>query len=298
MLKFEEVVQCSDVTMAYKSYESQDEKINMIRMLVNEPGLQGKIDLDLELALTLKLCQLFPGLPDDIAMRLVPNLDFLKNEDIGQLVPWNRRKRRRLAKAKNIALHIFAGPDPQWWEKQLSDNETEVLCVDIEGHGVKANLLDPYVFGYLLQLAASGKVRVILGGPPCRTVSALRFQGDEGPRPVRTDECPYGVADLNPQEQEMVEQDVLLMHRYLALFVLAEQVRQPEESPTQLVLEQPEDPARYRYLLQMWRSMGTCLHFAPKPGDTSKNSMAFSWFTLTRLPWATAGESQQRWRPT
>ena len=34
----------------------------------------------------------------------------------------------------------------------------------------------------------------------------------------------------------------------LALYVLAEDVRPPEEPQTQLAIEQPEDPARYRKL--------------------------------------------------
>ena len=32
----------------------------------------------------------------------------------------------------------------------------------------------------------------------------------------------------------------------LALYIIAEDVRPPEQPQTQLVLEQPEDPARYR----------------------------------------------------
>ena len=51
---------------------------------------------------------------------------------------------------------------------------------------------------------------------------------------------------MTTTEAELVEGDALLMHRYLALFVVAEEVRTPEAPPTQLIMEQPEDPARYR----------------------------------------------------
>jgi hypothetical protein len=44
----------------------------------------------------------------------------------------------------------------------------------------------------------------------------------------------------------LVEGDVTLWFRGLSLFILAEDVRDQQGSPTQLVLEQPEDPARYR----------------------------------------------------
>ena len=116
---------------------------------------------------------------------------------------------------------------------------------------MKANLLDPHVYAFLLGIASSGKLRALLGGPPCRTVSALRFQQDDGPRPVRTEDFPYGIPEMTQPEENLVNQDVLLMYRFLALFVLAEQVRLPEEHPTQFVLEQPEDPARYRASLEV-----------------------------------------------
>ena len=42
--------------------------------------------------------------------------------------------------------------------------------------------------------------------------------------------------------------DVILWFGMLALYVLAEDVRPPEEPQTQLAIEQPEGPARYRKL--------------------------------------------------
>ena len=78
-----------------------------------------------------------------------------------------------------MVLHVFSGGNPQFWERNLSTSTTEVLCVDVQG-GVKANLLDKNVYAFLLTVAASGKLRVRLGGPPCRTVSALRSQDDGG----------------------------------------------------------------------------------------------------------------------
>ena len=86
----------------------------------------------------------------------------------------------------------------------------------------------------------------MLLGPPCRTVSSLRYQGDGGPGVLRDDENPYGRPDLSPSDMGLVEGDVTLWFRGLSPFILAEDVRDQQGSPTQLVLEQPEDPARYR----------------------------------------------------
>ena len=227
-------------------YVRQRDKLWKIRALTQTAIDSETPPLNAELALTFCLQEIFPGLPEDVLTRLVPPLDVLESDDFGSMLPWNRRKRRRVHRAKNVVVHVFAGENHQWWEKQCSSRDTEVLCVDIIGGPVKANLLDPNIYAYLLGIAGSGKLKVLLGGPPCRTVSALRYQDDDGPRPVRTEECPYGIEELTPQEAEMVEHDVILMHRFLALYVLAEQVRNPIEPPTQLVMEQPEDPARYR----------------------------------------------------
>ena len=80
-----------------------------------------------ELALTVKLKALFPALPDDILMRVIPDMTNMRDGIDGHLLPWNRGK-RNLANAKQVVVHLFS-----------------------------------------------------LGGPPCRTVSALQYQDDGGP---------------------------------------------------------------------------------------------------------------------
>ena len=201
--------------------------------------------LDAEVAMTLKMREIFPQLPEEILMKLIPRLEQLKAEDFGTKIPWNRHKRRRLQRAKHIVLHLFSGPNQRYWEHQCSAADTEVLCVDIDS-SVPANILDKNVFAFLLSLCASGRVRSIIGGPPCRTMSALRYQGDGGPGILRNDEFPYGLPDLSVRDTELVVNDVTMMFRFLALFILAEDIRTAESVPTQMALEQPEDPARYR----------------------------------------------------
>jgi hypothetical protein len=161
--------------------------------------------LNLETAMTVKMKQEFPGLPDHLMMKLIPHLEMVRAEDFGARLPWNRHKRRRLLRAKKIILHIFAGPDSKYWEKQCASADTEILCVDIGGSH-PANLHDKNVYGFLLALCASGRVRAIVGGPPCRTLTALRYQDDGGAGVLRNDEHPYGLPDLSPTNAALVEE--------------------------------------------------------------------------------------------
>lgn len=223
----------------------QHRKMVVIKTFLADRNLIDPQHLDIETAMTAKLRQVFPDLPDEVLMRIIPDLELFRSSKLGMYLPWNRRKRRQIARAESIVLHIFSGPDHKFWEKKLSSPTTAVLCVDLEGD-IRANLLDRHVFGYLLNLACTGRVKCIFGGPPCRSISALRYQDDNGPRVVRTEDHPYGLPDLSLSEAEMVMDDVTLWFRFLALYIMAEEVRHESEPQTDLVLEQPEDPARYR----------------------------------------------------
>ena len=158
----------------------QQRKLAMVRTLLADDTQVDRQRLDLELALTYKLRQLFPHLPDEVMMRIAPHLEMVKTENFESNLPWNRHKRRRLRQAKHVILHLFSGPDHNYWDQRCANANTEVLCIDTTC-STPANLHDRNVFGYLLTLCASGRVRAILGGPPCRTVSALRYQHDDGP---------------------------------------------------------------------------------------------------------------------
>ena len=93
---------------------------------------------------------------------------------------------------------------------------------------------------------ASGKLRALLGGPPCRTVSALRSQGDGGPGELRTEEHPYGLPTLSMADMEKVQNDSILFFRFLSLYAVAKEVQLPSDPSPQLILEQPRDPKEYR----------------------------------------------------
>ena len=226
-------------------YVHQWRKLAVVKTLMMDASMVDASRLDSEVAMTLKMKELFPNLPEEILMRLIPRLEQIKAEDFGSKIPWNRHKRRRLQRARNIIVHVFSGPNQRYWERQCSTAATEVLCVDTSG-AISANMLDKNTFAYLLTLCASGRVKAVIGGPPCRTISALRYQGDTGPGVLRDDEYPYGLPNLSMADHNLVMDDVTLMFRFLALYVMAEEVREEDEVPTQFTMEQPEDPARYR----------------------------------------------------
>ena len=222
------------------------QKALLIKTLFAQPSMVPMAPpLSTEMALTLKLKHLFQDVPDDLLMKVIPDLSDLQQVADGSLLPWNRRKRRRLAQAKQIVIHLFSGPDARYWEKALQQNGVEVLCVDLQA-AVAADLHDDNVYRFLLALAATGRVKAIVGGPPCRTVSALRYQDDDGPGILRSEEHPYGLPSISLAEQALVWGDSILLFRMLALYVLCEDVRHDHEPQTALALEQPEDPARYR----------------------------------------------------
>ena len=222
------------------------QKALLIKTLFAQPSMVPMAPpLSTEMALTLKLKHLLQDAPDELLMKVIPDLSDLQQVADGSLLPWNRRKRRRLAQAKQIVLHLFSGPDARYWEKALQQNGVEVLCVDLQA-AVAADMHDDNVYRFLLALAATGRVKAIVGGPPCRTVSALRYQDDDGPGVLRSEEHPYGLPSLSMAEQALVWGDSILLFRMLALYVLCEDVRHEHEPQTALALEQPEDPARYR----------------------------------------------------
>ena len=72
-----------------------------------------------EMALTLKMKMMFPDLPDEVLMKVIPDLSSLQVNE-GHRIPWNRHKRRRLQQAKSIVIHLFSGPDHRFWEKKIA----------------------------------------------------------------------------------------------------------------------------------------------------------------------------------
>ena len=135
----------------------------LVKALLHNPQLKGET-WSSEIALTLKVASLFPALPEEILAKIVPDLKSLHASDFNEALPWNRRKRRRLQRARHVILHLFSGPDSRYWEKQMGSSTTEILCIDLQG-SPKADILDGKVYAYLLTLASFWKIEGDLGWP-------------------------------------------------------------------------------------------------------------------------------------
>ena len=157
---------------------------------------------------------LFPQAPHHLLERLLP-----KKGWTGEGLPWNRHERRRIRKAREVVIHLFSGDSKQFWRRELEAESRVVLCVDTVIDPAM-NLLRDDVFAYLLDIADRGNLCALLGGPPCRTMSRLRYR-QPGPPPLREREGPYrfGLPQLDRHLQKQVEDDTALYLRQLYLYL-------------------------------------------------------------------------------
>ena len=205
----------------------------------------------------------------------------------------NRRLRKRFESCESLVIHLFSGPDQGWWKKRLDSSKRSVLCLDKEA-GADQDLLSDSVIGYLAELCESGKVDAVLGGPPCRTVSKLRFRRP-GPPPLRSRTGPerFGLTGLTDGQRELAVSDAVLWFRQLWLFTLTQEARNEK---VMFLKENPRDPEEYKH-----------------PGDPNVYPSFYAWpewaafsgtrMRSTRSAWSlehlvTAGASRRHWGPT
>eukprot|EP00438_Fugacium_kawagutii_P028377 Skav221621 [mRNA] locus=scaffold2664:47322:51461:- [translate_table: standard] len=200
------------------------QRLQTIRALAANPQALDPTKMTMDMAMLVKLRALFPMLPEEVLERTVPPFEAAMMTDLGSKVPWNRRKRRRLQRADNVIVHLYAGNCGQYWEKALGSHNTEVLCVDLLAP-VSSDMMSPEVFWFVMSLMMTGRVKAILAGPPCRTVSALRFQDDQGPGVVRDEQHPWGRPENTEKDAELVLNDSALWVKALLAYSLAEDAR-------------------------------------------------------------------------
>ena len=88
------------------------------------------------------------------------------------------------------------------------------------------DLLEDQPYGKLCQAAIEGRVRLVCGGPNCRTWSILRwFPKPNAPAPVRgrAEDLVWGLPTLTASEQEEVDGESLLILRQMFLTTLMKQ---------------------------------------------------------------------------
>ena len=104
-------------------------------------------------------------MPELILERLPPRSEWTS-------LPWNRRTRRRIQKAKEVILHLYSGPDAKFWEKELETADRVVLCINLElGEGQDVG--KDSVMAYLMELCASGKSPGQPSPPPASSTAFL-----------------------------------------------------------------------------------------------------------------------------
>ncbi len=104
------------------------------------------------------------------------------------------------------------------------------------------DLLADQPYGHLCQAALDGRVRLVCGGPNCRTWSILRwFPKPNAPLPVRgrSEDLVWGLEALQPAEQLNVDNDSLLV---LWLMFLISLMKKHTQVSTASFLEHPQDP--------------------------------------------------------
>ena len=120
--------------------------------------------------------------------------------------------------------------------------EVEVLMdeIDIVRGKAKGNLLNPKLRMQYLAKVSAGNYDVVLGSPPCGTLSRARRTGDGGPRPLRSVNHPRGFPWLSGKARASV------LHANTFIYLCAHVLRVQAKQDRLILLEHPEDLGRSR----------------------------------------------------
>ena len=181
-----------------------------------------------------KLRQLFPEVPTRILQHVPGETNWQ-----GALLPFNRRKRRLVERAKTLVIYAFSGSKYQDWVT-LEKSGITVICLDLLlGH----NLLDPNLSGWLESVIESKGVNVWMLSPPCRSTSLCRHRQDDGPKPLRgVNEERFGLRTLSESQQAETDQDSILWLKSLYWMWCSHQTGRP----VKYILENPMDPNEWK----------------------------------------------------
>ena len=156
-------------------------------------------------------------------------------------------KERKLLMASNAwVVHLYAGELSEKGEPLRAVCRAGKILLEIDV--CNSRLWDMHrpmgVYRLLLWAASQGKIEDVIGGPPCRTYSALLHRPREGyPQPARSAEFPYGLPSLDPRRRAMVDRDTALVAKQLLIWNIAQYSR--GQGRVGFLLEHPRDPATY-----------------------------------------------------
>ena len=181
-----------------------------------------------------ELHSVFPEVPPRLLARVPGAVEL----DMGK-VPINRRMRKKLRETGTRILHLFAGEKTRMWT-QMNSESLIIVCIELE-RGL--NLHDSQLFGFIELYAREGLWDMVVGGPPCRTISLSRHRGDQGPRPLRSrnGDGRWGLGWNSMSQQEKVDGDSVLFLKMLWICYLSK-VGNPK---CEVMVEQPADPESY-----------------------------------------------------
>ena len=131
--------------------------------------------------------------------------------------PWSRAKRKSLYQSDNWVVHLFSGDGRTeeakrrsgvtscFWSEALSGDDV-MVDVDLTASRSLDLLQRDGVFRVLAWAALSGKIKVIIGGPPRQSFPTVSQGGAAGPQHLK---------------------ELQLITRMMVLFYPAEEGRQP-----------------------------------------------------------------------
>ena len=160
------------------------------------------------------LSAVFPQAPKTFISRAA-GLDSDPSALSSEGVPWNRRRRRSILKARSgeVMIHLFSG-EQRW--------RGPGFIVEVE-KSRGSDVLNERVYQHMLCWAIKGVVGAVVGGPFCRTASQCRVEGDGGPPPVRDrGSGRWGLKGLPGHLYDLVSEDSVLWMRFVLLYAVAQ----------------------------------------------------------------------------
>ena len=217
-----------DLIREYELYVGrQDQRVARLQSIIADLRDRGtgellelirKGDAQADAAFSVYVSRLYPEASDGVLDQCIVSLQ----ESLEENHTWNRRTRRRCSRAQGVVVHLFCGNARRAFENIAHRWDFAHLSVD-----VAEDLLCDSTYKFLLQQARDGRLRAVVGGPPCRTFSIARHLHEttgQGPRPIRLlgdsiGAC--GIKDLTCQEKAQRNTDDVMLLRFLTLMSFA-----------------------------------------------------------------------------
>ena len=212
-----------DLMREYELYVGrQDHRVARLQSIIDDLRDRGtgellelikKGDSQADAAFSVYVSRLYPEASAGVLDQCIVSLQ----ESLEENHTWNRRTRRRCSRAQGVVVHLFCGNARRAFENIAHRWDFAHLSVD-----VAEDILCDSTYNFLLQQARDGRLRAVVGGPPCRTFSIARHLHEttgQGPRPIRLLGDSIGACGIKDLGQRNTD-DVMLL-RFLTLISFA-----------------------------------------------------------------------------